>query len=96
MQAAPDDPLARLAYGNQLKEAQQYAEAEVQLTKAIEIEPFYAELYLALAQILDVANRTNDALAQYRAFLERAPQSSPRRRAAESRVQDLSQRLAPL
>jgi tetratricopeptide (TPR) repeat protein len=67
-----DDPMLRLFYGYLLAYLKRYAEAEAQLTKAIELEPYYARSYQLLAQVYDAQQKRPEAIAHYEAYLARA------------------------
>ena len=84
------DPVLRYIYGYALATSGKYHEAEVQLRKAIEVNPVFAAPYHVLGLVLDGQGRGNEALAQFQTFLARASQSDSRRKEAEDRVRELA------
>lgn len=86
VQIKGDDPVLRLVYAYLLLTHKRYADAEAQLTKAIEVEPYFPNLYHVLGQVYEAqANRTA-AIAQYEAYLQRAGMNHPMREEATSRL----------
>ena len=90
VQIRANDPALRYTYGYSLAASGKYKDAEVQLRKAIELDPAFALPYNELGEVLDKQGRSSDALDQYRTFLARASQSDLRRKAVEERVQVLA------
>jgi tetratricopeptide (TPR) repeat protein len=86
VQIRPDDAMLRYTYGYALGTSGRYADAEVQLRKAIEADPYYAASYFVLGQVLDALGKLDDASAQYKTFLARASLQDLRRKEAEERV----------
>jgi predicted Zn-dependent protease len=86
VQIRPDDPLLRYTYGYALGSSGRYADAQVQLLKAIEADPYYAAPYYVLGQVLDAQAKPDEALTQYKTFLARSSQQDLRRKEAEERV----------
>ena len=86
VQIRPDDAFLRYTYGYALGATGRYADAQVQLVKAIEADPYYAAPYYVLGQVLDALGKLDDASAQYKTFLARASQQDLRRKEAEERV----------
>ena len=86
VQIRPDDPILRYTYGYALATSGRYEDAQLQLRKAIEADPYYAAPYYVLGQVLDALGKLDDASAQYRTFLARASQQDLRRKEAEERV----------
>ena len=80
------DAGTRLYYGQALADAKRHAEAAEQFRKAIEQEPYFALPYFHLAQALEAQGRTADAVAQYRAFLERTPRARQEATVARERI----------
>jgi len=74
-----EDPMVRLVYGYVLLAQKRYADAEAQLTKAIAVEPYYANLYHVLGQVYDAQKKRAEAIAQYEAYLARASLNHPLR-----------------
>jgi Flp pilus assembly protein TadD len=90
VQIRTDDPTLRYIYGYSLAVSGKYKDAEVQLRKAIELDPVFATPYHVLGQVLDGQGRGGEALAQYQIFLARASQQDLRRKEAEERVRELA------
>ena len=86
VQIRPDDPLLRYTYGYALGTSGRYEDAQVQLRKAIEVDPYFAAPYYVLGQVLDALGKPDDASAQYKTFLARASLQDLRRKEAEERV----------
>jgi tetratricopeptide (TPR) repeat protein len=86
VQIKADDPVLRLVYGYVLSNTKRYADAEAQLTKAIEVEPYYANLYHILGQVYEVQKKREAAIAQYEAYLARASMNHPMRDEATIRL----------
>jgi tetratricopeptide (TPR) repeat protein len=72
VQIRGDEPMLRLFYGYLLAQVNRFAEAEAQLTKAIELEPYYARSYQLLGQVYYVQRKSAEAIVQYEAYLARA------------------------
>jgi tetratricopeptide (TPR) repeat protein len=89
VQIKGDDPVLRLVYGYVLSNTRRYAEAETQLTKAIEVEPYYANTYHILGQVYEAQKKREAAIAQYEAFLVRASINHPMRDEATIRLDAL-------
>lgn len=85
-----DDPVLRSEYGEVLIHVGKAAEAESHLLKAIEIEPYYARPYVALAQAYDRQGKTADAATYYRKYLGRAPQRDEARATVQARLTALT------
>jgi tetratricopeptide (TPR) repeat protein len=68
----PEDGIMRFHYGVTLLGVHRLDEAEGELRRAIELEPLYAPPYLALASLLEERGASQEALAQYQAFVTRA------------------------
>jgi tetratricopeptide (TPR) repeat protein len=90
VQIHADDPTLRYIYGYSLAVSGKYKDAEVQLRKAIELDPVFATPYHVLGQVLDGQGKGSEALAQYQTFLARASQQDLRRKEAEERVRELA------
>ena len=90
IQIRGDDPMLRYAYGYSLAVSGKYQDAEVQLRKAIELDPVFAAPYNELGEVLDGEGKVSDALAQYRSFLALSSQSDLRRKSVEERVKVLA------
>jgi hypothetical protein len=90
VQIRGDDPTLRYIYGYALASSGKFKDAEVQLRKAIELDPIFAAPYFVLGQVLDGEGKGSDGLTQYQAFLARASQQDLRRKDAEDRVRELA------
>jgi tetratricopeptide (TPR) repeat protein len=84
-----DDAVLRLIYGFVLLTNGRHADAAAQFTKAIEIEPYFPNLYYFLGQTYEAQKKPVEALAQYEAFMARAALNHPQR-------SDVMQRLGAL
>ena len=84
-----DDAVLRLVYGYALLAKGRYDDAAQHLTKAIELEPYFPNLYYFLGQVYEGQQKPADAVRQYEAFLGRAAMSHPQR-------DDVSRRLSAL
>ena len=75
VQLQPEDAQLRNEYGAALLRATpaRAAEAEAQLRKAIELQPWFSLAYYNLAQAIDAQGRHADALAVYQQFKARSP-----------------------
>jgi len=94
VEIAGENAVIRTAYGATLLGAGRLEEAAEQLEKAIELEPYYAHPYLLLGRALDGQGRGEAALAQYRAFLERASRRHEAIAQTTQRVRELEAQLA--
>jgi Tfp pilus assembly protein PilF len=90
VQIRGDDPTLRYVYGYSLAVSGKYRDAEVQLRKAIELDPVFAAPYNQLGAALDGEGKGGDALTQYRSFLALSSQSDLRRKDVEERVRVLA------
>lgn len=90
VQIRGDDPSLRYIYGYALATSGKFNDAEIQLRKAIELDPVFATPYFVLGQVLDSEGKGSDGLAQYHAFLSRASQQDLRRKDAEDRVREVA------
>jgi tetratricopeptide (TPR) repeat protein len=72
IQIRDNEPMLRLFYGYLLSQLNRFADAEAQLAKAIELEPFYARSYQLLGQVYEAQQRRAEAIAQYETYLARA------------------------
>jgi hypothetical protein len=90
VQIRGDDPTLRYIYGYALAASGKSKDAEVQLRKAIELDPVFATPYSVLGDVLDKQGRGAEALAQYKTFLTLASQQDLRRKDAEDRVRVLA------
>jgi hypothetical protein len=81
-----EEPVVRLVYGYVLLAQKRYADAEAQLTKAIAVEPYYANPYHVLGQVHEAQRKRAEAIAQYEAYLARASLNHPLRADATERL----------
>ena len=79
VQIRGDDPGLRYNYGLMLVVARKLDEAEEQARKAIESEPYFARPYNLLGRVLEAKGKRDEAVAQYREFLRRAPREDAQR-----------------
>jgi tetratricopeptide (TPR) repeat protein len=85
-QTSSNDPLVRLVYAYVLMATKRYGEAEAQLTKAIELEPYFANLYHVLGLVYEAQKKQGAAIAQYEACLQRASLAHPMREETARRL----------
>lgn len=80
LQLEGNDPLLRHDYAVALMNAtpRRYADAEVQLRKAIELAPDFPTSYFNLAVALAQQGKRDEAIAHYRQFVSRAPRTAAR------------------
>jgi hypothetical protein len=90
VQIRGDDPVLRYIYGYALGTSGKFGDAEVQLRKAIAVDPVFATPYHILGQVLESEGKWSDAAAQYESFLMKASQADPRRKEAADRLRDLA------
>jgi tetratricopeptide (TPR) repeat protein len=69
VQLRGEDAGLRLFYGYTLGSLSRYADAEVQLRKAVELNDVWAAPHHMLGEVLEAQRRNADALAEYRRFL---------------------------
>jgi hypothetical protein len=81
-----EEPVVRLVYGYVLLAQKRYADAEAQLTKAITVEPYFANPYHVLGQVYEAQRKRAEAIAQYEAYLARASLNHPLRADATERL----------
>jgi tetratricopeptide (TPR) repeat protein len=91
----PNDGVLRYRFGAALGLAGRYEDAETQLRKAEELEPWYAPPYFTLARVLEARAQREQALEQYRAYVVRALRSAPELDQAQTRIAALSSPQAP-
>lgn len=91
-ETAPTDVEILIGYGKALRLAGRPADAAAQFTKAVALEPYYAEPSLHLAVALDEAGDTPGAIDAYSQFLSKSTRSDSRRAAVEKRLQALKTR----
>lgn len=83
------EPMARLFYGYLLAQAGRFRDAEAQLTKAIDLEPFYARSYQLLGETYERHQQLAPAIAQYETYLARAARKDAPRESIAQHVQAL-------
>lgn len=86
VQLAGDDPWLRYSYGYTLGVTGKFKEAEAQLRKSTDLDPFFAAPHYVLGQVLDTQARGPDALQAYQRFLALARRQDPNRADAEERT----------
>jgi tetratricopeptide (TPR) repeat protein len=86
VQTSNNDAVVRLVYAYVLSATKRYGDAEAQLTKAIELEPHFANLYHVLGQVYEAQKRSSAAVAQYETYLQRASIGHPMREEATRRL----------
>jgi tetratricopeptide (TPR) repeat protein len=79
VQISPEDAGIRYQYGYALGSVNKLKEAEVQLTKAIELDPDFAAPHFVLADVFQAETRKAEALKEFRSFLSLASLRDPRR-----------------
>jgi tetratricopeptide (TPR) repeat protein len=88
-QAAGADPSVHYTYGAVLAQLGRLDEAAVQLARASELAPFYADPWFALGVVRDGQGNVDAAREAYGRFLGAAARTHRRRPAAEQRMRDL-------
>ena len=83
VQIKPDDAGIRYQYGFALGSLNRLKDAEVQLKKALELDPDFAAPHFILSEVYQASGRKPDALKEVQAFLSLAAKSDPRRDEAE-------------
>ena len=86
---APSDPFVRYMNGYVLGRARRPAEAVAELTKAIELEPYYALPNLVIATQYEALAKGPEAIAAYERYLKTASARDPQRQFASERLADL-------
>jgi tetratricopeptide (TPR) repeat protein len=79
VQISPNDAGIRYQYGYALGSLNKLKEAEVQLKKAIELDPDFAAPHFVLADVFQAQTRKAEALKEFRTFLSLASLRDPRR-----------------
>lgn len=90
LELRPDDGVLRYRYARLLAEVGRVPDAEIELRRAIALEPFFAPPYLGLALVLDNRGNRVEALEQYRRYVDRTFRADPRIEAARQRITALS------
>jgi tetratricopeptide (TPR) repeat protein len=89
-QAAGADPSVHYTYGAMLAQLGRLDEAAVQLDRAADLAPYYADPHFALGVVRDGQGNLPGAQQAYRAFMERASRTHRRRTHAEQRLAALA------
>ena len=84
------DGVLRYRYGAALGLAGRYAEAEQELQKAVDLEPWFAAPYFTLGRVLEARGQRQRALDQYREYVLRAPRSASEIDQAQARIAALT------
>jgi tetratricopeptide (TPR) repeat protein len=93
-QLAPDEPQIRYVHGYVLAACGHFAQAIVELHKAIELEPFYALPHLRLGQVYEQVGKSQEALDAYEQFLARSQAVDPQRGVATEHIAELKKMIA--
>ena len=75
----PDDPGIRYRYGYALGTVSKLEEAEVQLKKAVELDPDYAAPHFTLGEVYQAGGRKPEAIKAYETFLALSAANDVRR-----------------
>ena len=76
VQLTPKDGAMQFWYGSALIEARRGSEAVEHLRLATQLEPYYAQPYLALGAACEMVKDTPGAISAYSEFVKRAPRDS--------------------
>jgi tetratricopeptide (TPR) repeat protein len=90
VQIAGDEPFLRYVYGWALASLGKHAEAKAHLTKAVELEPYFALPYVVLGQVSERLGDGKSAKAAYTSFLARASLRDPQREFATTRLREVT------
>jgi tetratricopeptide (TPR) repeat protein len=82
VQINPDAPGIRFQYGYALGTLNKLKDAELQLRKAIELDPDFAVSHFLLAEVYVASARKPDALKEVQAYLSLSAANDPRREEA--------------
>lgn len=85
-----DEPSVLTTYGSALAQVGKYQEADQNLRKAVEVEPYYPAPRYVLGRIAELTNKPGEALDHYRAYLAHAPRRDPRLAEVKGRVDALT------
>jgi tetratricopeptide (TPR) repeat protein len=69
----PNDGVLRYEYGVMLQRTGRNADAEVQLTEAIRLEPYWAAPHMTLGAALEAQGKNAEAISAYEGFVSRNP-----------------------
>jgi tetratricopeptide (TPR) repeat protein len=92
-QIASDEPYVRFVHGFALAKFGKLPEAIVQLAKAVELEPYYAQPYALLGRLLEHQGNGPGALTAYESYLARASQRDAEREAMTKRLAALREQM---
>jgi Tfp pilus assembly protein PilF len=90
MQIKPEDVGIRYQYGYALGSLHKLSEAEVQLKKAIGLDPDFAAPHFALGEVYEASKRFPEALKEVQAFLGLAAMNDRRREVATEMAASLA------
>jgi tetratricopeptide (TPR) repeat protein len=93
-QLAPDEPNIRYMNGYVLAASRHLDEAAVELSKAIELEPYYALPYVLMGQLEEMRQHGKEAAAAYQNFLDHASANNSQRELASARLSEIKEFLA--
>jgi tetratricopeptide (TPR) repeat protein len=82
VQIKPNDPGIRYQYGYALGDLNKLNESEVQLKKAIELDPDFAAPHFVLAEVYQAQRRKQDALKEIEAYIALSAANDTRREEA--------------
>ena len=88
-QLAPSDGYLAYEYGRALLMAGHDAEALEQMTRAVALEPYYAEPHVLMGAIYDRSNYATEALAAYTAYVTLANHNDQRVDLVQARINKL-------
>lgn len=83
------DAYTRVLYATLLVATGDAAGAEAQLSTLIELEPYFARAYAERGHALEALGKTDEAIAAYTEFLDRAARNDSMRRAVTARLNRL-------
>jgi tetratricopeptide (TPR) repeat protein len=94
VQIAGDEPFLRYVYGFALASLGKFPEAKEHLTKANELEPYFALPYVVLGQVSERLGDGKAAQAAYSAFLAKSSLKDTQRQFASSRLKEINEILS--
>ena len=93
-QLAPDEPNIRYMNGYVLAASHHLDEAAGELSKAIELEPYFALPYVLMGQVEEMRQHGKEAAAAYQKFLDHASVNDSQRDFASTRLGQIKEFLA--
>jgi len=81
-----NDGVMHYRYALALHGVGRIADAEVELQRAVTLEPFYAAPYFVLAQVLESRGNIDGAVKSYRQYLERTERGDPQIEMTRARI----------